>query len=151
MGWWMTDDDNMLGDGPADTLSDALLEAAKRRGAKPTLLEFLNAWLGVLASSASGLIQDATPPITALSARLRSGDVVTSTAPAQAADPLVRILFQASEDIAVEYGEGDEPRKPRSTELLGTAAFILGPASQRFLQIPGGTGVQEIVAQRAGG
>src|SRR5438876_4625186 len=112
MGWWESEDGQiLLGDGPADTLSEALQGAAKHLGRTPTLQEILDAMEGALKVNPHGLIQEAQDRISGLIAILNSGARVSTTG--SAAPALVRILYQAFEDITAEYQDMEDHRKPQ--------------------------------------
>lgn len=145
MGWWEGNNGtDLLGDGPADTLSAALKDAAEIYGRKPTLEEFLNSLQQALAIDPSSLLLDGHN-VSTLTARLKNGESISTGDPELSDDRVVKVLYQALEDIATEYEEMEDQRKPRLSEVLATASFILRPDTQKFVDTPSGGGVESIV------
>jgi len=147
MGWWNAEDGNdLLGDGPADILSSAMREIAQRNGHRPTLQEFLDGMRRALEINPEALLLDGNVRVTALTARLNDRGSVSTTGSGAPDSPIVRIIYQALEDIVTAYQDMEDHRKPRLSELLATAAFIMGPDDQNFVEAPKRSGVDGIAA-----
>jgi hypothetical protein len=138
MSWWDIDDDNVTGDGPADSMRAALsavVEARTKDGRPlPTLPEVLGGFaraLKTLEESSSG--EDAQPPFHKISAYLvGQPEPVRVTADADADPQLLDAFARAFAEIREQYRERWE-RAPRRPELLETLSFILGYRPDRFL------------------
>jgi hypothetical protein len=149
MGWWRAENGvDLLGDGPADTLYEVLEEMRRLHGCLPKLGEVLNAAVGALRTNPAGLLLDPNPPIIALRAELNDGTSEVTTNPPSVEPGSVKWLRQALEDIAVEYQDTEERRKPSLSEVLETLAFILGPDDQQLVKTPNGRGVRKITPTR---
>jgi hypothetical protein len=147
MGWWEAKNGvDVLGDGPADILSAALREIEQLAGRRLTLQEVLDNMRWALAVNPKALLWDGEVQVSTLTARLNDGGTVSSSDVARGDETAVRILYQAFEDIVTAYEDMEDHRKPRLSELLATAAFILGPDDQDFVVTPIGRGVYTITA-----
>src|SRR5882757_103299 len=147
MGWWNVEDGNdLLGDGPADILSSAMREMAQRNGRRPTLQEFLDGMRRALEINPGALLLDGDVRVSALTARLNDGGKVSTTGTGPPDSSMVKLIYQALEDIVTAYEDMEDHRKPRLSELLATAAFIMGPDDQNFVDAPNRSGVDTITA-----
>jgi hypothetical protein len=147
MGWWNVEDGiDLLGDGPADILSAAMREIERRNGRRPTLQEFLDGMRRALEVNPGALLLDGNVQVSALTARLNDGGKVSTTGTGAPDGSVVKIIYQALEDIVTAYEDMEDHRKPRLSELLATAAFIMGPDDQNFVDTPSGSGVDAITA-----
>ena len=128
MSWW-DDGDDVLGDGPADRLTAAwrvvLGARARRKHAKPTLAEALEAFAFALRSAdlkqvSRGIV-------------LRKGDdeVAIFKGTPDAPD-LTKAFSDAFVRIAQEYQQRFD-RAPRSSELVKTLEFVIGYETESFL------------------
>jgi hypothetical protein len=148
MGWWQGENEiDLLGDGPADTLSGALQEIAKVQRRKPTLQELLEALHAALLLAPESLLLESDIHVAALAAHMNDGSTVSTHDATRPGDLPVKLLYQALQDIVTDYEDMEDHRKPRLRELLATAAFILGPDDQDFVQSPTGSGVRSIAAE----
>lgn len=125
MGWWRDRAGRLLGDGPADVLEDALLQAG-RAGPKPPLAAVLGAVAQAL-REAPGQLALARPDPWHVVA-VADGQAVTEGA---ADEALCRHLHDALDDIADEYRSSELARLPTVAEVVGTLAFVLGHEPQR--------------------
>lgn len=130
MSWWDSGDD-VIGDGPADALTGALVSVARdreRRGqSKPTLEELLAAFAGALRKIDGGARYD----FARLAARPESAAAITATGE-RPADDLLAALSDAFDRIIVEYQRRFN-RPPRLNELLLTLSFVLGDEPGDYL------------------
>lgn len=127
MGWWRSGD-SVIGDGPADTLMQALEDAvAERDGRKPTLQELVDATAAALGGSPG---ERAEPTVTVQS----EPESRTVHGRAGAADERLAAVLRAGFDaVGAEYRESELNREPTPTELLESLAFILRPSPERYL------------------
>ena len=147
MGWWQGDTEaDVLGDGPADTLSAALEEIARAERRTPPLREFLQSLRAALLYSPGSLLLEGAVPIASLTAHMNDGSHVSTEGDATVSSVSLKLLYQALQDVVADYQTMEDHRKPRLSEVLGTAAFILGPDSQTFVESPSGSGVLRITA-----
>jgi hypothetical protein len=130
MSWWDIGDD-VIGDAPADILTRELMAAVRAReekgGAKPTAQELLEAFTAALRKVERG----ERYVFHKLYWRRQSQAALIATGES-ASDDLVSALEQSFAEIDAEYRRRFE-RKPRLTEILQTAIFILGHEPERFL------------------
>jgi hypothetical protein len=148
MSWWDTGyADDVIGDEPADLVRAALREyaaladqSARRR---PTVGVLLAAMAMALGSRPAELLSSPTDrTVDALVATTDSG--VLRPAERGTVDPaLVERLRAAYREIAAVYEDRWE-RKPRLSELLESAAFVLGHAPERFLAEADGIQIEGI-------
>jgi hypothetical protein len=144
MGWWESGED-ILGDGPADTVGEILDEMAgqneREKGRKPTLQELLDALATALSRRPPAFLCDApTSGTVALTAVLEeSGEMLQSQE--EAGEPaLVEPWRRALEEIALEYEESEMVRKPRLSEVLATFCFVMNGSPGRYLASEGRIG-----------
>jgi hypothetical protein len=128
MSWW-DDGGDMLGDGPADRLTEAwraILGARKRgRRAKPTMAETLEAFASAMRSAA---LEPASRGIA-----LHKGDRQVAVFQGASAQPELSAPFAAAiERIEQEYRQRFN-RPPRPSELLKAMEFVLGYETQTYL------------------
>ncbi|MCC2668854.1 MAG: hypothetical protein K0Q72_1325 [Armatimonadetes bacterium] len=130
MSWWDTGQgEDMMGDGPADILSQGLGDLAAWReqtaGERPTLP-------GLLAGLGAALSEQGCPVI--VTAETASGHVggADDTARAEGATYLPRLRVVLAE-LAGAYQERWE-RGPRPSEVVYAAGFVLGPFPGRYLR-----------------
>ncbi len=135
MGWWTTDRGDLLGDGPLDTIAEALTRVAQAREAegraKPTPQALVDA-----APAALHLVGRA------VGATLNPGGRRLTSGPEVEPD-LRDALTEAFGVIGGEYGEA-AGRPPTTAELLLTLEVGLVPAPGRFLQLEEGEEVTMI-------
>ena len=144
MSWWDTGEgEDMMGDGPADILSQALGDLSDWReqtvGERPTLP-------GLLAGLGAALSERGCPVI--VTAETRAGRVggEGDTARAEGDTYLPRLRLVLAE-LAGAYQER-WARDPRPSEVVYAAGFILGPAPERYLRTRDADGL-ELNALRA--
>ena len=120
MSWWETPEGYVLGDGPADTVQNALTGFAARRDGegkpRPALAELVAA---AGAALGAGLV-----------ARLEDGPDVRSDG--EPPEDLIATLRQAFAAIGEEYRTSLD-REPKPEEILETLLFILGYRPERYL------------------
>lgn len=138
MSWWDTgQQDDVIGDRPADLIGGALKDIARtsadKQLPKPTLESLLRA-LGLALTTGTGEYLDAHPDLQEIVAEDALG-VRVSSGPLRA-EPLVPDLTERLRKAlhlnAAAYMERWE-RKPRLTELLATLEFVLGYRPEDFL------------------
>lgn len=153
MGWWGTGHgDDVIGDGPADTLGLALSALARERGARGdralTPAELLSTVARVIEAHPARYVSDAP--------KAGSLELVARTEPESASirsrgadgDPTVAVeLRRAFDDIAMEYEDSPIARKPRLSELLAAIAFVLRPEPEAYLADAEGMRLAEITGQ----
>jgi hypothetical protein len=138
MGWWDTDE-GLLGDGPVDLIEDRMSEWAVE-GVRPSWQEFLDGLGTALIDRGHEWISDPD----SLSGRPVCARFATPAAELRSRldaprDRWHATLSEAFEQLSEEY-EQTQRRKPRLTEALGTFAFSLRVAPERFLRTQeGGT------------
>ncbi len=126
----------MIGDGPADRLIDALdrldgLRTASGQ-AKPSLGQVLGEVLAALQTRSDALLHEPIA-LQRLIAEFDDGTAIDSIRDEKKArSTAARILFDAFEDIAVEYEATEVMRKPKVTEVLDTLAFVLRNRLARY-------------------
>ena len=154
MGWWGTgQDDDIIGDGPADTMLDTFKEIIshdEQQGKqKPTLVELLNAIVAALRRKPEAILAEGSNlSLQSVTAELEGQpDQVSSSDGPPPDDFLVRALFNAFEEIAVEYEDTELERKPRVSELLATIAFILRRRTQDYLSSAEDISLKGLTAQ----
>lgn len=139
MGWWRTGKyDDVIGDGPADTLSIALQEFSSQYECqyreKPPLQDVLNVFLKTLQLQPENYICDSHEySLGQLVAKTESGLTVSSNQNAVCKEEFVGIFHSAFEEISVEYQESELDRKPRLREILAGFEFILGYRPDYYL------------------
>lgn len=150
MGWWRTGNhDDLIGDGPADTLTGALqdfteLNERHNRG-KPSLPEVLSAVLKTLSSQPQNYICDSqNHSLNQIIAKLDSDKTVTSDPNADSHEEAISIFHDAFEDIAVEYQDSELARKPRLSELLAALQFVLGDRPEAYISDLEGASISSI-------
>jgi hypothetical protein len=126
--WW-DDDGDMLGDGPADRVTEAwrvILGARKRaRQRKPTMAEALEAFASAMRSSklepaARGILLQ------------KDGQQAGRFEGASAAPDLAAPFAAAIEQIAQEYRQRFN-RPPRPSELVKAMEFVLNYETRTYL------------------
>jgi hypothetical protein len=128
---------------PSKEEASVLIQLHRSFGA---LQDVLAAMRHALELNRRALLLDPDVRVSALTARLNDGRSVTTIGTTAPDESLVRTLYQAFEDIATQYEDMEDRRKPRLSELLETAAFILGPDNQGFVDTPTRSGVADIKA-----
>ena len=158
MGWWETGNgDDIIGDGPADTITTALRVAAQKREAeqrpKPTLSEMLDAVAGALRGRRGDLLAGGDGlSLRRLAARADPGRrVVTGGDRGEPAPDAfaVEAFGEAIEEIAAEYEDSALERPPRLSELLASLRFVLSYQPDEYLSIEEDASVQAIWAETA--
>jgi hypothetical protein len=149
MGWFRSGkDEGILGDGPADRITKMLKQLNRERGAKPTLEDLLYAVYHALALRLADIASDSEPPVRAVKAFMTTGGV-TACGPENPSDEeSTKVVFQALEDIAVEYEETELARKPSVSEILGNICFVLAPDTEQYVTTEGRGNVDRLVAVR---
>jgi len=130
MSWWETPPgDDVIGDGPADVLGDALGKMRARAeatiGRPPSLCELLG-WF------ADALRRGSYPSAPVELIVRAAGEKVVAHAQAPPEQELAEMIDAALGEIAAAYEE-TWARPPRVTEILKTLAFVLRPDPQRFV------------------
>lgn len=120
MGWWESKE-GLLGDGPADLVEDSMSEWA-RDDARPSWQQFVDGLGGAIGH--------------VVCARFAGPDVELRSDPGAALDRYRETLAEAIEQVTKEYEE-TQNRKPTVSEVLGTFAFSLRVAPDRFLRADG--------------
>jgi hypothetical protein len=139
MGWWRTGKyDDLIGDGPVDTLTIALQEFANQYKSqyheKPSLQDVLNVLLKTLQLQPENYICDSQVyTLDLLVSKTDSGLTVTSNPNAVLKEESIGIFHIAFEEISVEYQDSELDRKPRLRELLAILQFILGYQPDYYL------------------
>jgi hypothetical protein len=160
MGWWgIGEGDDIMGDGPADTMSatfEAIASSREQQGKpKPTLSEVLDALAFTLRlKQIAFLADDQEISICKLIAELKS-ELEPNPQPNQVSGgeqdtadaQLVTAFCAAFEDIVIEYEDTELQRKPRLRELLACVSFELSYNTDEYLSIDEGISVREIIAE----
>jgi len=139
MSWWDTgNNDDVIGDEPADLVRHALKEIADTRAQqtqdKPRLADFVQAVGLVALDSGDKLLEQRPSDLKEIVAELKSGQTISSGqlhAAVQTND-IVRVLTENLREIAAVYRERWE-RKPRFSEWLETLSFVLRYRTEDFL------------------
>lgn len=152
MGWWrIGNDDDVIGDGPADIAQAALEQIARPRRAKaqqkPALDQLLTALASAINRRSGNLLEDGGAAcIRRLEARCDPESIYVSADDLSHADPtLVKVLDRALDTVSHEYKDVLQ-RKPRLSELLHVFRFVLGPEPVRYLAIDAEVTIREIRA-----
>lgn len=135
MSWWDTgENDDVIGDQPADLMRHSLQDIAARR--KPKLEELLRA-IAAVASSEAGkkMLENVSGDTVHVTAKLQSGETVSVRAPSddQVDDDLVAALTDNLRGLQKQYQEYME-RNPRLSEWLSVLAFVLRYKPEEFLE-----------------
>ena len=142
MGWWATGNgDDAIGDGPADKMTDTLIDIVSSHGDRRrpvlTLQELLDVIVTALRRQTETMVADGdasalkgvVAEMEGNAARIRS-----SVHPA-ADESLVQAFYATFEKIALEYQDAGLNRKPRINELLATLDFVLGSRSESYATV----------------
>lgn len=152
MSWWGIGNDDVIGDGPANVLTEALVAIGRARKEKgqmePGLLEILDGFAEVLRKDGATALEDGSAnPFQCLVARLESSTEVISCGMSGQAEQLMMTVFRrALAVIQRQYQERWE-RKPRLREVLETMAFILGYSPENYLSGMENQSVDEITVK----
>lgn len=143
MGWWRTDGDDLMGDGPLDLIGGTLDHLATEREAAgqppPKPRTFLSA--AIRALDAAGW------PVDELHARLEpAGEHIAATGGDADEPTLVRALTEVLFAVAAEYDEV-VGREPRLSELLLALRLGLVPEPERHLRVEAGTRLAALTAE----
>jgi hypothetical protein len=134
MGWWRSGDNNdVIGDGPADTLAETLdgiaRDRTERGQAKPTLQEFIDAVTAALRGQAGeGIAEDQ-----GVTGQLVPESRNVHGQADRADETLLPPLRDAFDAIRAEYRESELNREPRPSEILESLAFVLRPSLDRYI------------------
>jgi hypothetical protein len=132
MSWWDTNnDDDVIGDQPADLVRHSLQQVAAAQ--KPALDDLLSA-VGAVVKSAEGkeMLEKVPPKLHGISAVLKSGETVSAKPEGEGTPDLVRSLTENLRAIRDVYKERWE-RNPRLSEWLAVLAFVLRYRPEDFL------------------
>ena len=152
MGWWATgNNDDIIGDGPADIMTDALIDVVSRYGRSPvlTLQELLDVLVAALRHNPESIVSDAdnvTKIQVIAEVEKEPGRLSSSASPAPDED-LLRLFYNAFEKIADEYQESGFNRKPRISELMATVNFVLGYRAESYKSITDDIPIKKISAE----
>ena len=152
MSWWGIGEDDVIGDGPANALTEALVAigtARQEQGqSEPAFQEMLDGFAEALQHDGSTALEDGPAhTVQRLVARLGSGMQVVSGETARQSDGrMVAIFRDGIAAIQRQYEERWE-RKPRLREMLETLGFILGARPDRFLSGMEGQSIDRIIAE----
>ncbi|MCA1577391.1 MAG: hypothetical protein LC794_08520 [Acidobacteria bacterium] len=135
MSWWDSgENDDVIGDQPADLVRHSLQDIASRR--KPKLEELLRAIAAVAKSEAGQKMLENVPADTVhVTAKLKSDETFSVRAPSDdpADDNLVAALTDNLSSLQKQYQEYIE-RNPRLSEWLSVFAFVLRYKPEEFLE-----------------
>lgn len=129
MGWWRNSEGNILGDGPADTLDDAL--QALRSDTQKAPMELVLAGIGSLLRSRAGVYAADSGNDFRLVAR-SAGREIDETG--SLGEPQLRVLADALDNIANDYRISELDRLPTVEEVVATLSFILGSRPERLVE-----------------
>jgi len=128
MSWW-DDGGDMLGDGPADRLTEAwrvILGARKRaRHAKPTMAETLEAFASAMRSST---LESASRGIALHKGKQEVGIFEGASAAADLSEPFAAAIERISQEYQQRFN-----RPPRPSELVKAMEFVLGYETKTYL------------------
>ena len=128
MSWW-NDGDDMVGDGPADRLTEAwrvILGARKRaRRRKPTMAQALDAFASAMRSAA---LESASRGIAVRKGEQEADVLDGSSAAADLTEPFAAAI----ERISQEYRQRFD-RPPRPSELVKALEFVLGYDTKMYV------------------
>lgn len=154
MGWWaIGNGDDIIGDGPADIMTEAFIDIVSRygKGRSPvlTLQEMLDVLMAALRLNPESIVADADNV-----AQMRviayvekeSGRISNSASPIPD-ENLLRLVYNAFEKIAIEYQESGLKRKPRISELMATIDFVLGYRDESYKSIVDDAPIKKISAE----
>ena len=135
MSWWDTgENDDVIGDQPADLMRHSLQDIAARR--KPKLEELLRA-IAAVASSEAGkkMLEKVSGDTVHVTAKLKSEETISVRAPSadQVDGNLVAALTDNLRGLQKQYQEYIE-RNPRLSEWLSVFAFVLRYKPEEFLE-----------------
>jgi hypothetical protein len=145
MGWWQSrrNPDDVLGDGPADDLEDALARLSEDPANRPTF-EALLGHLAALLRDEGGLTADSgSYHGQPLRARFEPPASDLVAAPRTDRADLLGALRRGIRDISREY-EREVSRKPRLSEILETVVFVLAVRPEMYVAEAEGLSLVEI-------
>lgn len=150
MGWWKTGQgDDIIGDAPADTISEifaAIASSFEEEGKpKPTLQQVLDAIILVLREKGSDIFES-TEEISnqTLVAELEPTSAKVWIRGNNIADEkLIKAFEKAFEEIVDQYQDSVN-RKPRLAEIFASIKFILGYNPDEYLSIEENSSVKKI-------
>jgi hypothetical protein len=131
MGWWETRE-GLIGDAPVDLIEDVMFEWTEHD--HPSWQELLNGIGTALLDRGRDWLSD---PESLSHRRIRAtfgpADAGLRSDPSAPRDRFHQMWTQAFEQVAEEY-EQTQHRKPTLSEVLGTIAFSLRVAPERFVR-----------------
>ena len=151
MGWWYTDNgDDIIGDGPADTITDALIAISSHCRDNDremvTLQELLNAVAKAIAHESETFLSDADHGAIRVTATFDGRSPCVSVDTAVDSDVLHELLHRFSE-VAAEYLDTELERKPRLNELLAVFNFVLRADPAAYLSDGAGIQLESITGE----
>jgi hypothetical protein len=148
MGWWAGDNPgDVIGDGPADIMAAALQRLRGRPEGRPRLQELLAGLVSAMSRNPEALVQGADQLVQShIIAEFADGTSVAVPASGRAPNMATDVLFDALDDIAVEYRDSELERAPRLGEILETLSFVLAPTLQNYVADQAGKKLSRIVA-----
>ncbi len=145
MSWWNIDKSDVIGDRPADIVSDAFTSIAQARRTQdqplPTLQETVDAMAVALGRSSGSFTNDngqVSPP--GVIVELSSGIEIKSRQEPVVDDALVTVFVDAFSEVADTY-ISRWGRRPRRNEALYTVKFVLRPDPGEYVADPPREGV----------
>ena len=153
MGWWKTEQGaDIIGDGPADTITSTLRRIAskheKKGKRKPTLQHLLTAIEKCLSLKPRDLIFEGEISCSSrLVAKVGTKIISTSSRLFKVDELIIAELCDGFEEIAQEYEESELERKPYLSELLANVAFVLSYRPEEYLSGVEGISVDEITIE----
>jgi hypothetical protein len=128
MSWW-NDGDDMVGDGPADRLTEAwrvILGARRRaRRRKPTLAQTLEAFAAAMRSAE---LERPSRGIAVRKGSQEAGVFEGASAEADLSEPFSAAIARISQEYQQRF-----KRPPRPSELVKAMAFVLGYETGTYL------------------
>lgn len=147
MGWWSStkNEDDIIGDGPADIVSEMFQNINEKLGILPTIEEFFSIVLIVINKNLEQFLSnDHISKLTKITLEFASPE--KQWVIHEASQPLADLLDEVTlclESIVAEY-EMDVERKPKVSEFLTTLEFVLAYNTSEYLSVPEESRLQQI-------
>lgn len=153
MGWWHTGiGDDIIGDGPADSITDALHAIVSQRRQRNlerlTLKQLLEAVAKAISTDSDSFLSDVNGRTAGpIVANRGTPFEVRGTKDADVDFTVLHELLHRFSEIAAEYQDTELERKPRLSELLAALGFVLRPSPSDYLAHCDGLEIDSITSE----
>jgi hypothetical protein len=135
MGWWKIENDDLLGDLPADEMNSALkeLKAAAQPTDKLSLKELVGAIIVIIHDHESELLETGHAPLSGSIALYGQPLISVNEAVTDYNKTIVEKLRAPLQAISNTYNDACS-RRPRFSEIIATLIFSLSAESSDFIE-----------------